>query len=236
MVGHTAGLHGHNGGDVTIPKSVSGEFDRNKDLANGDVGSTPLSHDELLDDGSTATLVANTGTPSQAVSERVGDEGGGNEGQPCDTATPLPNGDIDRISHSNLPTEPTRLTHVVQNGVISESAASRKAPHRSTPNTKSSHPASQLQFPHRSGSPMPFSKKQKQGQSSPQSPTLFPPLPEGQDLKGCTFIYKDLMKALGSSQTFLLNRLFWNGLFMSTVDMNRSYLGWNERTTELYER
>ena len=82
---------------------------------------------------------------------------------------------------------------------------------------------------------MPFFKNQKQGLSSPQSPTLFPPLPEGQDLKGCTFIYKDLMKALGSSRTFLLNRLFWNGLFMSTVDMNRSYLGWNERTTELYE-
>ena len=230
-VGHTADLHGHNGGDVTIPKSISGELDRNKGLANGGVGSTPLSHDELLDDGSTATLVANTGTPSQAVSERIGDEGGGNKGQP--------NGDIDRTSHSNLPTEPTRLTHVVQNGVVSESATSRKAPPRSsksTPNTKSSHTAPQLQFPHRSGSPMPSFKNQKQGQSSPQSPTLFPPLPEGQDLKGCTFIYKDLMKALGSSRTFLLNRLFWNGLFMSTVDMNRSYLGWNERTTELYER
>jgi len=121
--------------------------------------------------------------------------------------------------------------------MISESAASSKTPDASsdsTPIAKTSHPAQQ--FPHRAGSPIPFIKKQKQDQSTPQSPTLFPPLPEGQDLTGCKFLYKDLMKALGSSRTFLLNRPFWNGLFMSTVDMNRNYLGWNERTTELYER
>jgi len=232
-VGRTASLHGHSD-DVVPVNSVSGESGCSKDLTND---STPLSNGKVLDDGNTATLLANTGTQSHTVSERVGDEEGTSEGQVCNTTTPLPNENIDRTSHSNLRTETMRLSHAVQNGMISESAASSKTPDTSsdsTPITKTSHPAQQ--FPHRAGSPIPFIKKIKQDQSTPQSPTLFPPLPEGQDLMGCKFLYKDLMKALGSSQTFLLNRPFWNGLFMSTVDMNRNYLGWNERTTELYER
>jgi len=198
--------------------SVSGESGCNKDLTND---STPLSNGKFLDDGNTATLLPNTGTQSHTVSERVGDEEGTSEGQVCNTASPLPNENIDRTSHSNPRTETMRLSHAVQNGMISESAASSKTPDTSsdsTPITKTSLPAQQ--FPHRAGSPIPFIKKQKQDQSTPQSPTLFPPLPEGQDLTGCKFLYKDLMKALGSSWTFLLNRPFWNGLFMSTVDMN----------------
>ena len=57
-----------------------------------------------------------------------------------------------------------------------------------------------------------------------------------QDEDSRTYLYKDLMKALGSSRTFMVNRHFWNVLFMSTIDEDRNYLGWNEKTAELYER
>ena len=57
-----------------------------------------------------------------------------------------------------------------------------------------------------------------------------------QDPKKATFVYKDLMKALGNSRTFMLSRQFWNVLFMSTIDTDRNYMGWNEKTAELYER
>lgn len=50
-------------------------------------------------------------------------------------------------------------------------------------------------------------------------------------------VYRDLMKALGGSgRGFMLSRQFWNVLFMSTVDVDRNCMGWNERTSELYER
>ena len=54
--------------------------------------------------------------------------------------------------------------------------------------------------------------------------------------KDTAFLYKDLMKALGGGKGFLLRRQFWNILFMSTVSVDRGYLGWNENTAELYER
>ena len=51
------------------------------------------------------------------------------------------------------------------------------------------------------------------------------------------FLYKDLGKALGpSGKAFMMERKFWNVLFMSVVTVERSYLGWNENTAELYQR
>ncbi len=51
------------------------------------------------------------------------------------------------------------------------------------------------------------------------------------------YVYRDLMKALGGSgRSFMLSRQFWNVLFMSTIDVDRNCMGWNERTCELYER
>jgi len=163
-VGHTASFHGHSD-DVVAVNSVSGESGCSKDLTND---STPLSNGKFLDDGNTATLVANTGTQSDTVSERVGDEEGTSEGQVCNTASPLPSENIDRTSHSNLRTETMQLSRAVQNGMISESAASSKTPDTSSdsiPITKTSHPAQQ--FPHGVGSPIPFIKKLKQDQSTP---------------------------------------------------------------------
>ena len=55
--------------------------------------------------------------------------------------------------------------------------------------------------------------------------------------KDTAFLYKDLTKALGNTgKAFMLERNFWNVLFMSVVTVERSYLGWNENTTELYQR
>ena len=59
---------------------------------------------------------------------------------------------------------------------------------------------------------------------------------EGRDLSGSTFLYKELMKQLGSSKAFMLKKDFWNVLFMSTVSTDRNALGWNEKTEELYQR
>ena len=67
------------------------------------------------------------------------------------------------------------------------------------------------------------------------SPRFYHPQ-EGQDLTGCTFLYKELMKGLGHSRDFMLSKHFWNQLFISTVTVDRSSLGWNERTAALFSR
>ena len=51
------------------------------------------------------------------------------------------------------------------------------------------------------------------------------------------FLYKDITKALGpGGKAFMMERMFWNILFMSVVTVERSYLGWNENTADLYQR
>lgn len=58
---------------------------------------------------------------------------------------------------------------------------------------------------------------------------------EGED-KEYLYLHKELMKSLGSGRSFMLQRSFWNALFVSIVDTDRGHLGWNEKTTELYNR
>ena len=218
----------HSSSPMVPNGKISEEFDHSKDLVNGGVDLSPLRTGE--DSSITSTAPPdNISTPVRSVGEGSG--GGGTENG-VQLSPPHP--DIGTMSHSSLPVEASQLTHVTQNGVTRDSTASPN-------NTSSPHPSHlpetpPPQFPHRSDSPMSSSKKQNRDWNCPQSPTLFPPLPEGQDLTGCTFLYKDLMKTLGNTRTFLLNRQFWNVLFMSTVDTDRNYLGWNERTAELYER
>ena len=214
---------------------ISEELDHSNDLVNGGVDLSPLRIGEDSSSTSTATP-SNISTPMHSVGEG---SGGGRAESEVQLSPPHP---IGTMSHSSLPVEASQLTHVTHNGVTRDSTTSpNNTSNISTANTSSPHPTYHPetpppQFPHRSESPVSSSKKQNRDWNCPQSPTLFPPLPEGQDLTGCTFLYKDLMKTLGNTRTVLLNRQFWNVLFMSTVDMDRNYLGWNERTAELYER
>lgn len=67
------------------------------------------------------------------------------------------------------------------------------------------------------------------------SPRFFHPI-DGQDLKSCNFLYKELLRGQGAVKPFLLKKDFWNTVFMSTIDTDRGYLGWNERTADLYRR
>ena len=70
-----------------------------------------------------------------------------------------------------------------------------------------------------------------------ESPRVYQPKDEAdRRLNGCVFLYKEVMKSLGSAKAFLLEKKFWNVLFMSTVSTDRNLLGWNEKTTELYTR
>lgn len=57
------------------------------------------------------------------------------------------------------------------------------------------------------------------------------------DPKTHTPLYHDLMKALGGSgRAFMAQQSFWVTLFVSVLEVDRSFLGWNEKTAELYER
>ena len=68
------------------------------------------------------------------------------------------------------------------------------------------------------------------------SPRFYHPH-EGQELLGCHFVYKDLVKSLGQSREDLFHSgKFWNKLFISTVTMDRGSLGWNDKTASLYSR
>ena len=59
---------------------------------------------------------------------------------------------------------------------------------------------------------------------------------EEKEDKEFLYLHKELMKSLGSGQSFMLQRSFWNALFVSVVDTDRGHLGWNEKTAELYNR
>lgn len=70
-----------------------------------------------------------------------------------------------------------------------------------------------------------------------ESPRLYRPNETGRhQLADCVFLYKEVMRSLGSSKSFLLEKKFWDVLFMSTISTDRNQLGWNEKTTELYTR
>ena len=70
-----------------------------------------------------------------------------------------------------------------------------------------------------------------------ESPRLYSPNETGRhQLADCVFLYKEVMRSLGSSKSFLLEKKFWNVLFMSIILTDRNQLGWNEKTTELYTR
>ena len=215
---------------------ISEELDQSDDLVDRGVDLTPLRIDEAGDGITSTATPSNINTPVHSVGE-----GSGCGRAESEVQLSPPHPDVGTSS----PVEATQLTHETQNGVTRDLTPSpNNTSNISTADTPSPQPVANhlpetppQRFSHRSESPMSSSsKKQNRGWNCPQSPTLFPPLPEGLDLRGCTFLYKDLMKTLGNTRTFLLNRQFWNVLFMSTVDMDRNYLGWNERTAELYER
>ena len=67
------------------------------------------------------------------------------------------------------------------------------------------------------------------------SPRFYHPR-EGQDVRSFNFLYKELLKGQGTVRPFLVKKEFWSNVFMSTVDTDRGYLGWNERTADLYHR
>ena len=59
---------------------------------------------------------------------------------------------------------------------------------------------------------------------------------EGDETKEYIYLHSDLMKSLGNGRNFMLQRSFWNNLFVCVVDSDRAYLGWNEKTAELHYR
>lgn len=67
------------------------------------------------------------------------------------------------------------------------------------------------------------------------SPRFYHPR-EGQELTGCMFVYKELLKGLGHSKDFMLSQQFWELLFVSALTVDRERLGWNEWTISLYEK
>lgn len=67
------------------------------------------------------------------------------------------------------------------------------------------------------------------------SPRFYHPR-EGQELTGCMFAYKELLKGLGHSKDFMLSPQFWELLFVSALTVDRERLGWNEWTISLYEK
>ena len=69
-----------------------------------------------------------------------------------------------------------------------------------------------------------------------ESPRVYRPNDGDSRLAGCVFLYKELIRSLGSSKSFLMEKKFWSVLFMSTISTDRNQLGWNEKTTELYTR
>ena len=59
---------------------------------------------------------------------------------------------------------------------------------------------------------------------------------EEEETKEYVYLHSDLMKGLGTGRNFMLQRSFWINLFVCVVDSDRGYLGWNEKTSELYSR
>jgi hypothetical protein len=52
-----------------------------------------------------------------------------------------------------------------------------------------------------------------------------------------TYLYVDMLKGFGPiMKGIVVRRQFWLSLFASVVQADRKYLGWNEKTAELYQR
>lgn len=69
-----------------------------------------------------------------------------------------------------------------------------------------------------------------------ETPRVYYPSETSHRLAGCVLLYKELVRSLGNTRNFLMEKKFWNVLFMSTISVDRNQLGWNEKTTELYTR
>ncbi|XP_011405011.1 PREDICTED: MAP kinase-activating death domain protein-like [Amphimedon queenslandica] len=51
------------------------------------------------------------------------------------------------------------------------------------------------------------------------------------------YLHVDLLRAFSSAMKgIVVRRQFWNSLFSAVVQADRKYLGWNEKTSELYDR
>ena len=51
------------------------------------------------------------------------------------------------------------------------------------------------------------------------------------------YLHNDLIRELGPGfKGLVVKRQFWNNMFASVVHTDRKYLGWNEKTSELYDR
>ena len=68
------------------------------------------------------------------------------------------------------------------------------------------------------------------------SPRIYHPYETEHQSVGYVFLYKELMKSMGNAKSFLMEKKFWDVLFMSVISTDRNQLGWNEKTTELYTR
>ena len=68
------------------------------------------------------------------------------------------------------------------------------------------------------------------------SPRVYRPSETEHQVAGCVFLYKELMRSMGNSKAFLLEKKFWDILFMAVISTDRNQLGRNEKTTELYTR
>lgn len=51
------------------------------------------------------------------------------------------------------------------------------------------------------------------------------------------YLHADLIKGFSNSMNgIIMKRHFWNSLFSAVVQADRKYMGWNEKTIELYDR
>ena len=81
------------------------------------------------------------------------------------------------------------------------------------------------------------------GQGGKNTPTkrvrVSSPTPQEKDERDSSYVYlhNDLIKSLGPNvKNLVVKRQFWNNLFACVVEADRKYLGWNEKTPELYDR
>ena len=90
--------------------------------------------------------------------------------------------------------------------------------------------------------------EQMAGDSPPKRPPPFlktpskkvmissPASDEGEDIP-LMYLHNDLIRGLGPSfRELVVKRQFWSNVFASVVHTDRRYLGWNEKTVELYDR
>ena len=150
---------------------------------------------------------------------------------------------VDDMSESN--TTPTQTPALVPDSNLEPNLDDR-APqyHSPLPDRSESNPISippSQSSPSSTPSPTPRGGDRLEGRiASPlasRSPYLLQFLHSGpQDSVAHSPLYQDLMRALGAGRAFMTQQPFWAALFMSVLDVDRSLLGWNEKTSELYER